>query len=262
MKPASQALRVVVADDERPARRFLLDLLGGCSGVEVVGEAATGDDAVAVIAGERPDLALLDLQMPDGGGLDVVRRLPPDALPLFAFVTAYDDRAVEAFELNAIDYVLKPVQIARLAATLDRARERLRQAEPSEVRASAIAAAGQDLQGPRPARLERIPVRVRDQILLVPVRQIASIVADGELLHLTTAEGTRHTVTHRLRALEGRLDPRRFVRLGRGTLVNVDRIARVVPMPGGTYTVTLTTGEEHPVSRIQSRLLRDRLLTL
>ena len=262
MTTDARDLRVVVADDERPARHFLLDLLRQCPGVAVAGEAASGDDAVALIARERPDLALLDLQMPDGSGLDVVRRLPQGDLPLFAFVTAYDDRAVEAFELNAIDYVLKPVQPARLAATVERARERLRHGEPSQLRASAIAAAGEDLLVPRRSRLERIPVRLRDEILLVPVRQITSIVADGELLHMGTVEGARYTITHRLRALEARLDPRRFVRLGRGTLVNVDRITRVTPMPGGTYLVTLSTGEEHTVSRIQSRLLRDTLLTL
>ena len=96
-------LRVVVADDERPARRFLVDLINSCSGAQLVGEAATGEQAVSVIERERPHLALLDLQMPELGGLEVVRRLRKDVLPLVAFVTAFDDYAVEAFELNAID---------------------------------------------------------------------------------------------------------------------------------------------------------------
>ena len=114
----SPTVRVIVADDERPARRFLLDLLTSIDGVSVVGEAAGGEEAVALIDAERPDLALLDLQMPEVGGLDVVRRVSRDALPLVAFVTAFDDYSIEAFELSAIDYLLKPVERARLAETL------------------------------------------------------------------------------------------------------------------------------------------------
>ena len=97
---------------------------------------------------------------------------------------------------------------------------------------------------------------------MVPLRSVASVTAEGELLHITTVTGDRHTITHRLHALEARIDPRRFVRLGRGTLVNVELIARVSPMPGGTAAVTLTTGQELAVSRIQYRLLRETLLKL
>ena len=117
---SASALRVMVADDERPARTFLVGLLKVCPGVQLVGEAATGEESVALIEAERPDLALLDLQMPELGGLDVVRRLSPGALPLVAFVTAIEDFAIEAFELNAIDYLLKPIDTNRLQATLDR----------------------------------------------------------------------------------------------------------------------------------------------
>ena len=103
-------LRVLVADDERPARRFLVNLLKTCQGVELVGEASTGEEAVALIESARPDVALLDLQMPELGGLDVVRRVAPEALSLVAFVTTFEDFAIEAFELNAIDYLLKPIR--------------------------------------------------------------------------------------------------------------------------------------------------------
>jgi len=256
-------LRVLVADDERPARRFLTGLLKTCAGVQLVGEAAGGEEAAAMIEAERPHLALLDLQMPEIGGLDVVRRVPRAALPLIAFVTAFDDYAVEAFEVNAIDYLLKPVQKDRLTATLERARERLRRPEPIEHRANSLAAAATAYE--RAARrqyLERIPVRRRDQVIILPVRQIASVVAEGELLHITTTGNERYTITHRLHALETRLDPRRFVRLGRGTLANLDLISRVSPMPGGTYVATLSNGQELAVSRIQSRVLRETLLKL
>jgi two-component system LytT family response regulator len=256
-------LRVVVADDERPARRFLVNLLKTCRDVELVGEAVTGEEAVAAIESSRPDLALLDLQMPELGGLDVVRRLAPDALPLVAFVTAFEDFAIEAFELNAIDYLLKPVEADRLQATLDRARARLRRPEPAERRAAAFAnAAASYALASRRTYLERIPVRRRTEVIILPVKQIASIVSEGELLHITTLTKDRYTITYRLHLLEVRLDPRRFVRLARGTLANIDAITKISPMPGGTYVATLSNGQELQVSRIQSRVLRETLLKL
>lgn len=260
---AAAGLRIVVADDERPARRFLTNVLAGLAGAEVVGEASSGEEAIELIERLRPDLALLDLQMPGLSGLDVARRLPVDRLPAVAFVTAFDDHAIEAFEVNAIDYILKPADPARVAATLDRARRHLDRKRPPEGRAAALAnAAAAYLRQDRRPHLERIPVRRGEDVLLLPVRQVASIVADGELLCLTTTANERFTITYRLHAIEGRLDPRRFVRLGRGTLVNVDLITKVSPMPGGTYTATLANGQELPVSRIQSRVLRDSLLKL
>lgn len=256
-------LRIIVADDERPARRFLVGLIKTCPGVQIVGEASTGEEAASLIEAERPHLALLDLQMPELGGLDVVRRVRRDALPLIAFVTAFDDYAVEAFELNAIDYLLKPVQKERLQATLDRARDRLRRPEPAEQRAaSLVSAAAAYERAARRQYLERIPVRKRDEVVILAVRQIASVIAEGELLHITTIGNERYTITHRLHALQARLDPRRFVRLGRGTLANLDVISRVSPMPGGTYLAKLSNGQELAVSRIQSRVLRETLLKL
>ncbi len=258
-----RSLRVVVADDERPARRFLVNLLKACPGVELVGEASTGEEAIAAIEASRPDVALLDLQMPELGGLDVVRRLAPEELPLVAFVTAFEDFAIEAFELNAIDYLLKPVEAERLRATFDRARARLQRQEPPERRAAAFAnAAAAYAAAGRRSYLERIPVRRRSEVIILPVRQIASVMSEGELLHLTTLTKERYTISYRLHLIEGRLDPKRFLRLARGTLVNIDAIAKISPMPGGMYLATLTNGQELQVSRIQSRVLRETLLKL
>jgi two-component system LytT family response regulator len=257
----TRKLRVVLADDERPARRFLVNLLRSFPDVEVVGEAGNGKEAIDLIESERPDLALLDLHMPETGGLDVARLVKAGATPSVAFVTAHDDFAIQAFELNAIDYLLKPVERDRLAATLDRARARSA-AAPAE-RARDLTDASSALESATRAQfLERIPVRRRDETVILPVRQISSIVADGELLHLTTAGNERFTISHRLHALESRLDPRRFVRLSRGTLAAVDQIRKVNPMPGGTYQVQMANGETLQVSRIQSKLLRDTLLRL
>jgi two-component system LytT family response regulator len=256
-------LRVLVADDERPARTFVLDLLRGWPDVEVVAEAGTGVEAVEMIERHRPDLALLDLQMPELDGLGVIRMVRKDRLPLVAFVTAYDQYAVMAFELNAIDYLLKPVEAARLRRTIARAQERLEQADFVPAEAERLKAVATSLElGGTAGYLRRIPVRKRDDIVIVPVEQIAAVVADGELLNLFTLGSERHTITYRLKDLEARLDPSRFVRLSRGTLANVDMIQRVSPMPGGTYVVTMTNGVQLPVSRLRARVLREELFRL
>jgi two-component system, LytTR family, response regulator len=256
-------LRVIVADDERPARSFLVALLRSFADVALVGAAESGKTAVAMIERERPDLALLDLQMPELDGIGVVRALKKGDLPLIAFVTAYDEYAVRAFEVNAVDYLLKPVEKKRLRETMNRALERIEHAEIVAEQASRVGAAIDEYEASaRSPFLERIPVRHRDEVAIVPVSQIASIVADGELLKITTVRNERHTITYRLKDIESRLDPARFVRLGRGTIANVDLILKVNIMPGGTHVATLGNGQKLAVSRLQSRLLRDRFLKL
>lgn len=254
-------LRIVIADDERPARSFLRALLVGFDDVEVVGEAESGLEAVELIERAKPDLALLDFSMPELNGLQVVRALKRH-VPLVAFVTAFDEHAVKAFDLNAIDYLLKPVESARLRETLNRAIERAERSGLDDQRGRLQTAADtyQDLL--RPAPLERIPVRRREEVVLVPVAQVASIVAQGELLHLTTHRNERFTISYRLKDLEERLDPQQFLRLGRGILVRVDAISKVNVMPGGTYLVLLANGQKLPVSRIQSKFLKERFLRL
>ena len=259
----SARLRVVVADDERPARSFLVALLRSFEDVTVVGEAASGREAVALIEREQPDLALLDLQMPELDGIGVVRMLKKSGMPLIAFVTAYDEYAVKAFEVNAVDYLLKPVDRARLREALNRAQERIEHAEIVAEQASRVDAAIDAYESAsKPLYLERIPVRQKEEVLIVPVSQIASIVADGELLNITTLRNERHTITYRLKDIEQRLDPGRFIRLGRGTLANVDLITKVSVMPGGTHVASLSNGQRLPVSRLQSRILRQRFLKL
>jgi two-component system LytT family response regulator len=259
----SAPLRVVVADDERPARSFLVSLLRSFEDVVVVGEAASGKEAVAAIEKHRPDLALLDWQMPELDGIGVVRMLKRDAMPLIAFVTAYDEYAVQAFEVSAVDYLLKPVDKARLRETLNRSQERMEHAEIVAEQASRVATALDTYEAlAKPPYLERIPVRHREEVIIVPVHQIASIVAEGELLNITTVRNERHTITYRLKDLEYRLDPARFIRLGRGTLVNADLITRLSVMPGGTHVAILHNGQKLQVSRLQSRVLRQRFLKL
>src|SRR5438105_631369 len=162
-------LRVVGADSERPARSFWVSLLRHYEDVELVGEAANGTEAVELIERLSPDLALLDLQMPEVDGLGVVRLLRKEKLPLVAFVTAYDEYAVRAFEMNAVDYLLKPVDPVRLRSTINRARERLEHADVRAGDADRVRDAANDYiaQLP-PTLLRRIPVRRREDIYLVP----------------------------------------------------------------------------------------------
>jgi two-component system LytT family response regulator len=260
---SGQLLRVVVADDERPARAYLRALLHASRNVQVVGEATDGAEAVKLIERERPDLALLDLQMPELDGLDVVRLLRPDARPLVAFVTAYDSYAIRAFDVNAIDYLLKPVESARLQETLTRVRERLtRDYHPRASTPPTAARLEQAAPHIPHTPLRRIPVRERDAILFVPVDEVAAVVADGELLNITTHAGVCYTITYRLKDLERRLDTERFVRISRGALINLDAIARVSQSPAGTYIVILKNRQQLPVSRLRARLLRDGLFRL
>ena len=247
-------LRVMIADDERPARSFLAALLRSFDYVEIVGEAADGAQAVEVIEQERPDLALLDLQMPEVDGLGVVRLVRKSRMPLVAFVTAYDEYAVKAFEVNAVDYLLKPIDRPRLAETLQRAQDRLEQADSRGEDIAHIQHAATAYETSiRKAYLERIPVRQQDEVILLPVRDIASVEADGEVLNITTLRKEIHSITYRLKDLEARLDPSQFVRLSRGALARLDLITRVTTMPGGTCVVTLKNDQRLPVSRIQSR---------
>jgi two-component system, LytTR family, response regulator len=256
-------IRVIVADDERPARAFLMEQLRRHADIEIAGEAETGSDAVRLIETLTPDIAFLDLQMPELDGIGVVRLVKKTSLPLVIFVTAYEEYALRAFELNAVDYLLKPVASARLAEALSRARERLERSDLRAADAARLEAAAAAYERDAPLTwLERIPIRRGLEVTLLPVRQIASIVAERELLHITSVRGERHTITHRLKDLEARLDPAKFVRLGRGTIAAIDLITKVHVMPGGGYLVRLGNGQELQVSRIQSRTLRERLLRL
>lgn len=256
-------LRVVIADDERPARLFLKALLADFENVEIVGEAENGTEAIEIIERTRPDLALLDLQMPELTGLEVVKVLRKKFMPMVAFVTAYDEFAIQAFELNAVDYLLKPVERTRLHETLSRASDRLeeddfREAEVASLRA-ALASYEESTSQPF---LERIPLKQRHEIILLPVTEIASIVANGELLIITTTDNRVFTINYRLKELETRLEPSRFVRLSRGTLINVNMIDKVSPMPGGLYQVLLTNNQKLSSSRLQSRVFREQYLKL
>jgi two-component system LytT family response regulator len=165
--------------------------------------------------------------------------------------------------MNAVDYLLKPVEPPRLRQTINRAIERLERVEMHPGDADRVRAAASAYAAHAPTTLlRRIPVRKKEDIFLVPVDQIVSIVADGELLNIVTRTNERFTITYRLKDLETRLDPAQFVRLSRGTIVSVTAIQRVTPMTGGTYVLVLHNGQQHQVSRLRARVLREQLLRL
>ncbi len=265
----TRTLRVIVADDERPARQFLVTMLRSFDDVDIVGEAQTGTEAIRLIEQTQPDLAFLDLQMPEMDGLSIVRSLRHGRIPLVAFVTAFDEYAVSAFEIEALDYLLKPVDRGRLRKTIDRAHERLEQAALAEQEPFDSAQGRRDETSAPAERaspalaeryIDRLPIRKQDDIYLLPVHHIASVVSEGELMHVTTLGKERYTMNYRLKTLEAKLDPKRFLRVGRGALVNVEAIRKITPMPGGSYVVTLTNTQQIRVSRKQSRSLRGHLL--
>jgi DNA-binding LytR/AlgR family response regulator len=256
-------LRVIIADDERPARLFLKAILQEFENVEIIGEAENGSEALEIIREKKPDLALLDLQMPELTGLEVVKMLRKNQMPLVAFVTAFDEFAVQAFEVNAVDYLLKPIEKQRLTETLQRAVERLEKADFRNNETEKLRATVETYNElSRPEFIERIPVKMRDEIVLVPVREVVSIVADGELLHITNYQNKKFLINYRLKDLEARLEPNKFIRLSRGALANLEMIAKVSPMPGGTYQVLLKNGQELSSSRLQSRILREKFFKI
>ncbi|MDQ3635273.1 MAG: response regulator [Acidobacteriota bacterium] len=255
-------LRTIIADDERPARNFLKNILLEFEDVEIVGEAENGAEAFEMIKAEKPDLALLDLQMPEVSGLEVVKLLRKNQMPLVAFITAYDEYAIQAFEVNAVDYLLKPIEKSRLRETLNRVRERLEQKDFQETESKKVKKAVEVYEESKQEFIERIPVKKREEILLIPVAEVASIIANGELLHITTDKNEKYVINFRLKDIEAKLEPTKFIRLSRGALANVGMFEKVSPMPGGTYQVTLKNGQEISSSRLQSRVLREKLLKL
>lgn len=255
-------LRTLIADDERPARSFLKNTLQTFADVEIIGEAENGAQAYELIKELKPDLALLDLQMPEMNGLEVVKLLRKNQMPLIAFITAYDQYAIQAFQVNAVDYLLKPVEKSRLRETLDRAHERLEQKDFRETETNRIKNAVTVYEASKNELIERIPVKDRDRILLIPVADVASIIAEGELLHITTATGEKYIINFRLKDIEAKLDPNKFIRLSRGALANIEMFEKVSPLPGGTYQIALTNGQKISSSRLQSRVLRERLFKL
>ena len=251
-------MTAVVADDEQLARDELCFLLGQLDGVEVVGQAANGVEALDEIARRAPDLAFLDVQMPGLTGFEVARRLIESGTgPSVIFVTAFDQRAIEAFEVNAVDYVLKPVDSARLEIALSRARRRRGENEPLAGQLDRLVRMMADQKD----RRDQVAVKVNDRFVLVQADDIihASLVEDSINIVTNQVSGTSNDRT--LEELHTRLDPEVFWRVHRSHLVNINKVKEIVPWFSRNYILRMTDGKatEIPVSRSQTRRLRDYL---
>jgi two-component system LytT family response regulator len=235
----ASALRVLIVDDEPLARAHLKKLLAGDPEVDVLGEYGNGRDAVAAIREHTPDLVFLDIQMPELDGFEVVRQVGAASMPAVVFVTAYDEYALRAFEVYALAYLLKPVDRARFAEVLERAKTQLRRAAPSELE-SRLAALLDD--GAARARAdERLAIKVDGRILFVRVGDIDWVEAEDNHVRLHLGPRT-HMVRGTLTALERRLPGARFLRAHRSAMVNVERIVEVQPWFGGDFVLILADG--------------------
>lgn len=244
-------LRVLIVDDEPVARRRIRRLLRADRDVDVVGEAADGAAAVQAIAEKQPDLVFLDVQMPELDGFGVLKRLGPASTPGVVFVTAFDQYALRAFEVHAVDYLLKPFTRERLLDAIARVRE-TRQA--GERRADPRLAALLEELTERPRFLRRLPARAGSRIVLIDAGEIDWLQAADNYV-LVHAGGREYLMRETLTRLEGELDPHEFVRIHRSVLVRFDRIGDLVPTVHGDYRVTLKNG----VQLTLSRTYRDRV---
>ena len=256
---AAEELRAIVVDDEQLARQELCFLLQQLGGIDVVAQAGNGVEALSVIEEYQPDLVMLDVQMPGLTGFEVARRVLEAGFELqVVFVTAFDQYAIDAFEVNAVDYLLKPVEPPRLATAVERVRKRLAAERPA-----ARPDVEQLLQmlGDRQVRREQLAIRVEDRFLLVQSDEVvhASVEDDQVRVVTNSLSGTSNYRT--LDELQARLDPAVFWRVHRSHLVNINKIKEIVPWFSRNYILRMKDGKgsEIPVSRSQTRRLREYL---
>ena len=276
-------LTTLIVDDEAPARKRLHKLLQDAAergDVQVIGEAADGVEALDILERQAIDLLLLDVQMPGMDGFSVLERLAPDERPAVVFTTAYDDYALQAFEANAVDYLLKPITRERLEEAVRRA-QRTRQSPESRqlsdqriaklldwMDAQADADAPSLPEGPKEF-LRQISIPYRDRILLYPVERLISAEINEGITRMFVVEDPesagkarvrQHVVSYTLDQLEQNLDPDRFLRVHRSAIVQTDHIQEMIPWFSGRYKLILTGGHEVIASRERSKLLKDRLM--
>jgi two-component system LytT family response regulator len=253
-------LRTLLVDDEALSRRGLELRLRVANDIDIIGQCTNGREALAAIREHKPDLVFLDIQMPGLSGFDVLAQLQPHELPMIVFVTAYDRFAVQAFEARAIDYVLKPVDDARLAATLTHVRELMEQRTAVEERnqlvnllaelrgSGEIGSLGSSGSSAPPQAPNWLPIRNGRETVRVPVEAIEWVDAAGDYLCIH-ASGHTHILRATMREMENLLDPRLFQRVHRSTIVNLTRVKSLRAHMNGEYFLRLEGGQELKLSR-------------
>ncbi len=249
-------IRALIVDDEPLPRERIRTLLAARSDVDVVGECSDGEEAVVAIVSEQPDLVFLDIQMPELDGFEVISALEGESLPAIVFVTAYDEYAIKAFEVDAIDYLLKPVQPERFEQALSRAISRIQNPSIKDTDRELQAFVSR-LRVER-GLLKRFVVRSGSRIRFVRVKDVDWIGVTSNYIRLHV-NGETHLVRQTLKSVEGQLDPDVFVRVHRSIVINVDRIETVEPYFHGEYVVMMQDGTKLTTSRSYSERLRELL---
>ena len=251
----SSRLRVLVVDDEPVARAGIVSLLGRDAELEVAGECGDGRSAVEAIRGIKPDLVLLDVQMPEMDGFEVIAAVGVEKMPPVVFITAWDQFALRAFEVHALDYLLKPFDDERFAAAIDRVKRAARAGNVGEL-AERLAALVQSPVGG--AWLTRIVVRKASGAVFVPIEDVDWIEAADYCARIH-ARGKVHVIRETMQRLEEKLDPARFFRVHRSGIVNLDRVREMQPTPQGDHVLVLTDGSRVRLSRARKAALEERL---
>jgi two-component system LytT family response regulator len=249
-------IRTMVIDDEPVARERIVGLLQQERDIELVGECADGQQAIGAIQSQHPDLVFLDVQMPACDGFGVIEQVGADRMPAVVFVTAYDEYALKAFEVHALDYLLKPFGRDRFQQTLQHAREHLERRRAGDLGRRLLALV-QDLK-PEPQRLDRLVVKSGGRVFFLRTDEIDWIEAAGNYVRLHLSEGS-HLFRETMNNMEARLDGRRFVRIHRSRIVNTDRIKELQPWFNGEYIVILQNGARLTLSRGYREKLQERL---
>jgi len=239
-------IRALIADDEALARKFIRRMLKDNHDVEIVGECSNGKDAVAMIRKQNPDVVFLDVQMPEMDGFAVLESIGVDQLPEIIFTTAYEQYAIRAFELHALDYLLKPFDQARFKDAIKHAKERFRSQRQKEGRLQ-MSALLESIKN-KPQHLDRLVIKAGGRITFLSTDEITWIEADDKYVHLHTAK-ISPMVRQTLSAMETQLDPRKFRRIHRSVIVNVERIRELQPLFSGEYSILLEDGTKLTLSR-------------
>jgi two-component system LytT family response regulator len=260
-------IRCVIVDDEPLLREGIRLLLGKQHDIDIVGECGDGADAVEVISSLRPDLVFLDVQMPQMNGFEVLAQLDQKQMPLIVFVTAYDEYAVDAFEVRALDYLLKPFTDRRFVDALERVRVKISEQEQSRVAGQVaelvryLATRKENPNSGQTGYPHRLAVKDRKRIRFVNVSEIIWIESAGNYVHLHTKE-QKHLVRQTMKNLQDRLDPNQFARVHRTAIVNLSFVKEIHDGDYGDAEIHLKTGGRVPISRTHRSTLKERLPNL
>ena len=242
-----EKITALIVDDEPLARKFIRRLLEDDRSVEIVGECGNGREAVAAVLEKKPDLVFLDIQMPEMDGFAVIESLGVENLPAVIFVTAYEQYAISAFEIHALDYLLKPFDRPRFEKAMKHAREKFADRRPNRSEQEQIAALLENVTQ-KPRFLDRLVIKADGRIVFLKTEDIDWIQADDKYVHLHTGNRS-HLVRQTLTTMEAQLDTRKFIRVHRSAIVNIERIKELRPMFTGEYTIVLENGTKLTLSR-------------